>query len=192
MNYFSHETALVDEGAKIGRNSKVWHFSHICGGAIIGEDVTIGQNVYVGNDVEIGNRCKIQNNISIYDKVVIKDDVFCGPSVVFTNVKNPRAFVIRKSEYKETIVQTGSSLGANCTIICGVSIGEYSFIAAGSVVTKDVEPYSLVAGVPAKHVGWITKYGEKIPKESEKKGFICSVYNEKYFVIDNKIKVEKL
>ncbi len=160
-----HETAIIDKGAKLGKGTRVWHWVHICAGARIGDRCTFGQNVYVGNDVSIGNNCKIQNNVSIYDSVILEDDVFCGPSMVFTNVINPRSEVIRKDEYKKTLVKKGASIGANATIICGVEIGEYAFIAAGAVVTKDVQAHSVVAGVPAEHIGWMDREGNKVPNQ---------------------------
>ena len=162
MSYQVHESAIIDEGAEIGDGSRVWHFTHVCGGAKIGARVSLGQNVFVGNQVVIGNDCKIQNNVSVYDNVTLEDGVFCGPSMVFTNVYNPRSLVERKSEYRDTIVKKGASLGANCTVVCGVTIGEYAFVAAGAVVTKDVKPYALMAGVPAVQVGWISRFGERI------------------------------
>ena len=162
MRYFQHDTAVVDEGAQIGDGSSIWHFVHVCGDAKIGKDVSLGQNVYVGNRVLIGDRCKIQNNVSVYDNVFIEDDVFCGPSMVFTNVHNPRSFIGRKDEYRDTRVKKGATLGANCTIICGVVIGEYSFVGAGAVVNSDVAPYALVVGVPAKQIGWISEFGEQL------------------------------
>ena len=160
-----HETAIIDSGAEIGEGTKIWHWVHICGGAKIGKDCSFGQNVYIGNDVVIGNNCKIQNNVSIYDAVSLEDDVFCGPSMVFTNVINPRSAVVRTSEYKKTIVKRGATIGANATVICGVKIGEYAFIAAGAVVTKDVAPYSLVAGVPGKQIGWMDQAGNRVTQK---------------------------
>lgn len=157
-----HDTAIVDNGADIGANSRVWHFVHVCSGAKIGTDCSLGQNVFVGNKVTIGNNVKIQNNVSIYDNVYIEDDVFCGPSMVFTNVYNPRSFIERKTEYRDTLVKKGATLGANCTIVCGVTIGEFSLIGAGAVVNKDVKPFALMVGVPAKQIGWISKYGEQL------------------------------
>lgn len=167
--YQKHESAIVDDGAKIGDGSRVWHFAHVCGGAKIGRDVSLGQNVFVGNKVEIGDNCKIQNNVSVYDNVYLEDGVFCGPSMVFTNVYNPRSLIERKSEYKDTLVKKGATLGANCTIVCGVTIGEYAFVGAGAVVNKDVKPFALVVGVPAKQIGWMSKYGEQLdlPVEGE-------------------------
>lgn len=162
MKYFIHESAIVDNGALIGDGTKVWHWTHISSGSVIGKDCSIGQNVYVANDVTIGNKCKIQNNVSLFDSVHIEDEVFCGPSMVFTNVINPRSTIERKDEYKTTLVKKGSSIGANVTIVCGVTLGAYCFIGAGAVVTKDVEPYALMAGVPAKRIGWVDEEGNKI------------------------------
>lgn len=157
-----HPSAIVDEGAQIGEGSRVWHFVHVCGGAKIGKGVSLGQNVFVGNKVLIGDHCKIQNNVSVYDNVTLEEGVFCGPSMVFTNVYNPRSLIERKSEYRDTLVKKGATLGANCTVVCGVTIGEYAFVGAGAVVNKDVKPYALVVGVPAKQVGWMSEYGEQI------------------------------
>jgi len=162
MNYIAHETAIIDSGARIGNGTKIWHWVHICGGAIVGENCSFGQNAFVGNRVVIGNNVKIQNNVSIYDNVTIEDDVFCGPSMVFTNVYNPRSFISRKAEYKKTLVKKGASLGANSTIICGITIGVYAFIAAGAVVNREVKPYALMAGIPALQIGWISRYGEQL------------------------------
>jgi len=160
-NYFVHESSYVDEGAEVGEGTKIWHFTHIMPGAKIGKKCSIGQNVNVGSRAVIGNGVKIQNNVSVYDDVIIEDDVFCGPSCVFTNVINPRAFVERKNEYKKTIIKKGASIGANATIVCGVTIGEYAFIGAGSVVTKDIPAYALVYGNPARVHGKVNKDGEK-------------------------------
>jgi len=161
-SFFAHPSAIIDEGAQIGKDSRVWHWVHICSGATIGEKCSLGQNVFVGNKVKIGNNVKIQNNVSVYDNVYLEDDVFCGPSMVFTNVYNPRSAVTRKDEYRDTFVMQGASLGANCTIVCGVTIGRYAFIGAGSVVNKDVPDYALMVGVPAKQIGWMSEYGERI------------------------------
>lgn len=162
MNYHVHESAIVDDGATIGANTRVWHFVHVCAEAKIGEGCSLGQNVFVGNKVTIGNNVKIQNNVSVYDNVDLEDDVFCGPSMVFTNVYNPRSFIERKTEYRNTLVKKGATLGANCTIVCGVTIGEYSLVGAGAVINKDVPAFALVVGVPAKQIGWISKYGEQL------------------------------
>ena len=162
MTTIIHETAIVDTGARIGEGSRVWHWVHICGGAQIGRDCSFGQNVFVGNRVVIGNNCKIQNNVSVYDNIFLDDDVFCGPSMVFTNVYNPRSHVSRKSEYRNTVVKKGVTFGANSTIVCGVVIEEYAFIAAGAVVNKNVKAFALMAGVPAKQIGWMSAYGEKL------------------------------
>jgi UDP-2-acetamido-3-amino-2,3-dideoxy-glucuronate N-acetyltransferase len=162
MNYTAHPTAIIDQGAQIGRDSRIWHWVHVSANAKIGERCSLGQNVYVGNDVVIGNNVKIQNNVSVYDAVTLEDDVFCGPSMVFTNVYNPRSAVTRKDEYRHTTVKRGATLGANCTIVCGVCIGEYAFVAAGAVVNRDVKAYSLMAGVPAKQIGWMSQHGERL------------------------------
>ncbi|MBN8493675.1 MAG: N-acetyltransferase [Burkholderiales bacterium] len=157
-----HPTAIVDEGAVLGDGCRVWHFTHISGGARIGRDCSFGQNVYVGNDVRIGDRVKIQNNVSVYDAVTLEDEVFCGPSMVFTNVHNPRAAVPRKDEYRRTLVKRGATLGANCTLVCGVTVGAHAFIGAGAVVTHDVPDYALMLGVPARQAGWMSRHGERL------------------------------
>lgn len=157
-----HESAIVDPGAQIGPGSRVWHFTHVCAGARIGSGVTLGQNVFVANRVSIGDRCKVQNNVSIFDNVTLEEGVFCGPSMVFTNVHNPRALIERKSEYRDTIVRRGATLGANCVIICGVTVGSFAFVGAGAVVAADVPDYALVLGVPARQVGWMSEFGERL------------------------------
>lgn len=162
MSITIHPTAIVDEGAQIGEGSRVWHWVHICGGAKIGRDCSFGQNVFVGNRVVIGNNCKIQNNVSVYDNVTLEDEVFCGPSMVFTNVYNPRSAVSRKDEYRNTLVKRGVTLGANSTVVCGTTLGEYSFVAAGAVINRNVKPYALMAGVPARQIGWMSQYGERL------------------------------
>lgn len=165
--YEAHPTAIIDDGAQIGSGTRIWHWVHVCGQAVIGDFCSLGQNVFVGNDVVIGNNVRIQNNVSVYDSVRLEDDVFCGPSMVFTNVYNPRAAVERKHEYRPTTVEKGASLGANCTIVCGVVIGRYSFIGAGAVVNRDVKPFALMAGVPAKQLGWISSFGHRLDLPSD-------------------------
>ncbi|MBB3195187.1 acyltransferase [Roseateles terrae] len=162
MAFWQHASAVVDDGAQIGDNTKVWHFSHVCAGARIGPDCSLGQGVFVGNDVSIGRNVKIQNQVSVYDAVTLEDDVFCGPSMVFTNVYNPRSAVPRKNEYRRTLVRRGATLGANCTIVCGATVGEYAFVGAGAVVKGDVPPHALMVGVPARQIGWMSRHGEKL------------------------------
>jgi UDP-2-acetamido-3-amino-2,3-dideoxy-glucuronate N-acetyltransferase len=159
---YIHPTAIIDDGAQIGQESRIWHFAHVCAGAHIGAGVSLGQNVFVANKVTIGSGCKIQNNVSVYDDVTLEADVFCGPSMVFTNVMNPRAHVQRKDEYRKTLVRKGATLGANCTIICGTTIGEYAFVAAGAVINRDVPDHALMAGVPARRIGWMSRVGERL------------------------------
>lgn len=174
-------TAIVDAGAVLGEDCRVWHFAHVCSGARIGARCSLGQNVYVGNDVLIGNNVKIQNNVSVYDGVTLEDDVFCGPSMVFTNVYNPRAAVPRKTEYRRTLVQRGATLGANCTIICGVSIGAYAFVGAGAVVNRDVPDFAVVVGVPGRHIGWMSRHGERLNLPIRGDGnATCSATGERY------------
>ncbi|MCP4588109.1 acyltransferase [Pseudoalteromonas sp.] len=181
MNYYVHDSAIVDDGAKIGENTRIWHFVHVCGGAQIGVGCSLGQNVFIGNKVTIGNNVKIQNNVSVYDNVHLEDDVFCGPSMVFTNVYNPRSFIERKTEYRDTLVKQGTTLGANCTIVCGVTIGEYSLVGAGAVINKDVKPFALMVGVPAKQIGWISRYGEQLDLPLEGNGIaMCEHTGEQY------------
>lgn len=162
-----HPSAIVDEGATIGEGSRVWHWVHVCAEAIIGKRCSLGQNVFVGNKVVIGDNVKIQNNVSVYDNVTLEDDVFCGPSMVFTNVYNPRSAIPRKDEYRPTLVKKGATIGANATIICGLTIGRYAFIGAGAVVTKDVPDYALVVGNPAKQIGWMNEQGERVIDEHQ-------------------------
>jgi UDP-2-acetamido-3-amino-2,3-dideoxy-glucuronate N-acetyltransferase len=174
MSYSKHETAIVDTGAQIGEGTHIWHWVHVCSGAVIGSRCSIGQNVFVGNKVVIGNNVKIQNNVSVYDNVTLQDDVFCGPSMVFTNVYNPRSAISRKNEYRDTLVKTGATLGANCTIICGVTIGEYSFAGAGCVINKDVPAFALVTGVPARQTGWMSRFGKRIDLPLNGQGsYVC-------------------
>lgn len=162
MDYYQHPSAIVDEGARIGAGSRVWHFVHVCAGARIGRDVSLGQNVFVGDKAVIGDGCRIQNNVSVYDNVTLKEAVFCGPGMVFTNVYNPRSLIGRKDEYRDTVVNRGATLGANCTIVCGVTIGEFAFVGAGAVVNRDVPAYALVVGVPARQIGWMSEFGEQL------------------------------
>jgi UDP-2-acetamido-3-amino-2,3-dideoxy-glucuronate N-acetyltransferase len=184
-NITIHPTAIVDEGAQIGEGSRIWHWVHVCGGARIGKGVSLGQNVFVGNKVVVGDRCKIQNNVSIYDNVTLEEGVFCGPSMVFTNVYNPRALIERKSEYRNTLVKRGATLGANCTVVCGATIGEFSFVGAGAVVNKDVKPYALMVGVPAKQIGWMSAYGERMPLPLAGTGdYTCPHSGQKYKLND--------
>ena len=181
MSYSVHPSAIVDEGAQIGEGCRIWHWVHVCAGAQIGKEVSLGQNVFVGNKVVIGDRCKIQNNVSVYDNVTLEEGVFCGPSMVFTNVYNPRSLIERKSEYRNTLVKKGATLGANSTIVCGVTIGEYAFIGAGAVINKDVKPYALMVGVPARQIGWMSEFGEQIPTHALKPGpYICPHTGHKY------------
>jgi UDP-2-acetamido-3-amino-2,3-dideoxy-glucuronate N-acetyltransferase len=183
MTYYRHESAIVDEGAEIGDGSRVWHFAHVCAGARIGARVSMGQNVFIGNRVTIGDDCKIQNNVSVYDNVTLEDGVFCGPSMVFTNVHNPRSFVERKDEYRDTLVRRGATLGANCTIVCGATIGEYAFVAAGAVITGDVPAFALMAGVPARRIGWMSRYGERLDLPTEGRGeAVCPHTGERYIL----------
>ncbi|MAZ21164.1 UDP-2-acetamido-3-amino-2,3-dideoxy-D-glucuronate N-acetyltransferase [Roseovarius sp.] len=162
MSYYQHPSAIVDDGAQIGDDSRIWHFVHVCGGARIGAGVSLGQNVFVGNKVVIGDRCKVQNNVSVYDNVTLEEGVFCGPSMVFTNVYNPRGLIERKDQYRDTLVKRGATLGANCTIVCGVIIGAYAFVGAGAVVNKDVPDFALIVGVPGRQRGWMSAYGEQL------------------------------
>lgn len=188
MNYWCHESAIVDDSAKIGEGSRVWHFVHVCGGARIGKRVSLGQNVFVGNRVVIGDDCKIQNNVSVYDNVTIEDGVFCGPSMVFTNVVNPRSLVERKDEYRDTLVRRGATLGANCTLVCGVTVGEFAFVGAGAVVNRDVPDYALVAGVPARRIGWMSRYGERIDLPLEGEGeATCPHTGDRYILSEGRL-----
>jgi len=176
-----HPTALVDDGACIGAQSRVWHWVHVCGGAAIGERCSLGQNVFVGNSVQIGNNVKIQNNVSVYDNVSLGDDVFCGPSMVFTNVYNPRSAVARRDEYRDTVVENGATLGANCTIVCGVRIGAFAFVGAGAVINRDIKPFSLMVGVPARQVGWMSAYGERVALPLQGEGtWLCPHTGDRY------------
>lgn len=188
--YYVHESAIVDEGASIDIGTKIWHFVHVSPGAKIGRNCSLGQNVFVGNKVVIGNNVKIQNNVSIYDNVYLEDDVFCGPSMVFTNVYNPRSAVSRKDEYRDTRVKKGATLGANCTIVCGNTVGQYAFIGAGSVVTRDVPDYALMVGVPARQIGWMSRHGERLdlPLLGEAETF-CPHTHDKYVLNGSELSV---
>lgn len=187
MSIQIHKTAIIDKGAKIGSGSKIWHWTHICSGAQIGYSVTVGQNVYIAPNVQVGNGCRVQNNVSIFEGVILEANVFCGPSMVFTNVINPRAFVNRKSEFKKTYVETGATLGANCTIVCGVRLGAFCFVGAGTVVTKDIKPHALMVGVPARQVGWVSEHGEILDLPIDGNGIAeCGTSKKKYVLTDGK------
>lgn len=188
--YTAHPSAIIDEGAQIGDGSRVWHFVHVCAGAKIGRGVSLGQNVFVGNRVLIGDQCKIQNNVSVYDNVTLEEGVFCGPSMVFTNVYNPRSLIERKSEYRNTLIKRGATLGANCTIVCGVTVGEYAFIGAGAVVNKDVRPYALMVGVPARQIGWMSEYGEQLdlPLQGQA-STLCSHTGQRYTLENDRLAI---
>lgn len=190
-DYYQHSSAIVDDGAQIGEGSRVWHFVHVCGGAKIGKGVSLGQNVFIGNKVIIGDYCKVQNNVSVYDNVTLEEGVFCGPSMVFTNVYNPRSLIERKDEYLNTLVKKGATLGANCTIVCGITIGEYSFVGAGAVVNTDVPDYALMVGVPAKQIAWMSEYGEKLDIPLTGKGeAICEHTGSKYVLSNGQLAKE--
>lgn len=180
-----HPSAIVDEGAAIGDGTRVWHFVHVCGGARIGSRCSLGQNAFVANRVVIGDNVKIQNNVSVYDDVTLEDDVFCGPSMVFTNVYNPRAAIVRKEEYRPTLVKRGATLGANCTVVCGVTIGAHAFVAAGAVVNRDVPDFALVAGVPARQIGWMSEFGEQLDLPLKGEGeAVCKGGGARYRLAD--------
>ena len=179
-----HPSAIVDPGATLGAGTRVWHFAHVCAGARIGAGCSLGQNVFIGNDVRIGNQVKIQNNVSVYDAVTIEDEVFCGPSMVFTNVYTPRAALVRKDEYRPTLVRRGATLGANCTIVCGVTIGRHAFVAAGAVVNRDVPDFALMTGVPARQSGWISRFGERLALPLAGGEARCPHTGERYLVRD--------
>ena len=183
MTHYQHSSAIVDDGAQIGESSRVWHFVHVCGGARIGKGVSLGQNVFVGNKVLIGDNCKIQNNVSVYDNVILEDGVFCGPSMVFTNVYNPRSLIERKEQYRDTLVKKGATLGANCTIVCGVTIGEYAFIGAGAVINKDVPAFALMVGVPARQIGWMSDFGEQLGLPLEGEGIASCIHTGARYVL---------
>ena len=186
MKYFAHETAIIDDGCQIGEGTKIWHFTHIMPNCRIGENCNIGQNVVVSPEVILGNNVKVQNNVSIYTGVICEDDVFLGPSMVFTNITNPRSAIIRRDRYEKTVVKKGASIGANATIVCGNNIGEYAFIGAGTVVTKEVKPYALIVGNPGKQIGWMSEFGHRL--NFNKEGIaICPESKEKYLLKDNNV-----
>lgn len=187
MDYYVHPTAVVDKETTIGNGTKVWHFSHIMNHSKIGKNCVLGQNVFVAKNISIGDNVKIQNNVSIYEGMEIESDVFIGPSAVFTNIKNPRSFINRKSEFKKTILKKGVSIGANATIICGITIHKYAFIAAGSVVTKDVNPFELIMGVPGKRIGWVSRAGERLHFENNIG--VCPISSEKYILKNDKVDI---
>lgn len=189
MAYWKHDSAIVDDGAQLGEGTKVWHFAHVSPGARIGARCSLGQGVYVGNDVAIGDNVRIQNHVSVYDAVTLEDDVFCGPSMVFTNVYNPRAAVARKNEYRKTLVKRGATLGANCTIVCGVTIGRHAFIGAGAVVQKDVADFELMVGVPARRIGWMSRHGERLHFDAAGQA-VCPATGERYRLVNEEKTVE--
>jgi UDP-2-acetamido-3-amino-2,3-dideoxy-glucuronate N-acetyltransferase len=191
-DYTVHESAIVDSGAQIGAGSRIWHWSHVCGQAVIGRGCSLGQNVFVANQVVIGDNVKIQNNVSVYDNVTIENDVFCGPSMVFTNVYNPRSAISRKQEYRNTLIGRGATLGANCTIVCGVTVGEYAFIGAGSVVNRDVPDFALVVGVPGRQIGWMSRYGEQLnlPLSGDASAQ-CATTGDRYRLVDDRCELIK-
>jgi len=185
VEIFVHGTAIVDNGAQVGAGTRIWHWVHVCSGARIGQNCSLGQNVFIGNKVVIGNNVKIQNNVSVFDNVILEDDVFCGPSMVFTNVYNPRSTISRKNEYRTTLVHKGATLGANCTIICGTTIGSYAFIAAGAVVNKNVSDFSLIAGVPGRQIGWMSKFGEQLDLPLKGKGLATCPHTDENYELEN-------
>lgn len=185
-DFFAHPSSCIDSGARIGSGTKIWHWVHVSGSAVVGSGTSLGQNVYVADNVTIGDRCKVQNNVSIYEGVTLEDGVFCGPSMVFTNVYNPRSMIERKDEFRKTLVKTGATLGANCTIICGVTIGQFAFVGAGAVVNRDIKPYALVVGVPGKQIGWMSEHGDAIPLPTEGVGsYTCPHSGVRYFLNGN-------
>ncbi|GMV75400.1 MAG: acetylglucosamine-1-phosphate uridylyltransferase [Rubrivivax sp.] len=185
-----HPSAIVDAGAQLGSGTHVWHFAHVCAGARIGRECSLGQGVFVGNDVVIGDRVKIQNQVSVYDAVTLEDEVFCGPSMVFTNVHNPRAAVPRKHEYRRTLVRRGATLGANCTVVCGTTIGEYAFVGAGAVVSRDVPAFALVVGVPARRIGWMSRHGQRLALPASGQGQArCPATGERYRLVGEALAV---
>ncbi len=188
MTFHAHDTAIIEAGASIGRDTRVWHWTHVCAGAVIGQNCSLGQNVFIGNKVIIGNNVKIQNNVSVYDNVTLESDVFCGPSMVFTNVYNPRSAIDRKLEFRNTLIKKGATLGANCTIICGITVGRYAFIGAGAVINQNVPDYALMVGVPARQIGWMSEFGEQLdlPLQGEAK-IICPHTGDKYILRNDQV-----
>ncbi|MCO6409066.1 acyltransferase [Hoeflea alexandrii] len=188
MSVQIHPSAIIDEGAQIGEGSRVWHFVHVCSGAVIGRGVSLGQNVFVANRTVIGDKCKIQNNVSVYENVTLEEGVFCGPSMVFTNVYNPRSLIERKNEYRDTRVGRGATLGANCTIVCGTTIGAYAFVGAGAVINRDVPDYALMVGVPGRHVGWMSEFGERLDLPLTGAGrTVCPHTGDTYVLQDGRV-----
>lgn len=187
IEFYAHETAVIDPGCQIGKGTKIWHFSHVMGGSVIGENCNIGQNVFIASGVVLGNNVKIQNNVSVYEGVICEDDVFLGPSMVFTNILNPRSAVVRKGQYVRTLVQKGATIGANATIVCGVTLGRYCFVGAGAVVTKDVKPYALVVGNPARQIGWMSEYGHRLYFD-ENNIAICPESGERYILENDQVR----
>lgn len=185
-NFFAHPSAIIDEGCQVGEGSRIWHFSHLMGGSMIGNNCNLGQNVFIASGVVLGNNVKVQNNVSVYEGVICEDDVFLGPSVVFTNITFPRSAVVRKGQYQQTQIRKGATIGANATILCGIEIGAYAFIGAGAVVTKSVLPYALVTGNPATQTGWVSEMGEKLIFNKEGKA-ICSLSGDEYVLVDNTV-----
>ena len=182
-----HKTAVIDDGAQINEGTRIWHWAHICAKAVVGKNCSLGQNVFVGNKTVIGNNVKIQNNVSVYDGVTLEDDVFCGPSMVFTNVYNPRSKVSRKDEYRSTLVKKGATLGANCTIVCGVTIGKYAFVGAGAVINRDVPAYALMVGVPAKQIGWMSEHGEQLDLPLSGQGEVKCNHTSRVYCLYNDV-----
>lgn len=193
MSFTVHPTAIIDDGAEIGEDSRIWHFVHVCSGARIGRSVSLGQNVFVGNKVVIGDSCKVQNNVSVYDNVTLEEGVFCGPSMVFTNVYNPRSLIERKDEYRNTLVRKGATLGANCTIVCGVTIGAFAFVGAGAVVHRAVPDFALMVGVPARQIGWMSAYGEKLNLPAHGRAVaVCPHTGDRYALDGEKVSREQI
>jgi UDP-2-acetamido-3-amino-2,3-dideoxy-glucuronate N-acetyltransferase len=189
-DYSAHATAIIDDGARIGAGTRIWHWVHVCAGARIGRGCSLGQNVFVGNHVVIGDNVRIQNNVSVYDNVTLEDDVFCGPSMVFTNVYNPRAAVSRKDEYRDTLVRRGATLGANCTIVCGITIGAHAFIGAGAVVNRDVPDFALMLGAPARHAGWMSRHGERLDLPLTGDGeAVCPHTGDRYRLAQGRLRI---